>query len=172
MLDIKVIRNDPERVKRAMKTRNADMDAKIDEILAIDGERREFIAEAESKKAQQNAESKQIPAIKKAGGDISEIMAKMKALSDEVTACNAKLSELEEKQRNILLSIPNIPNENVPVGKDDTENVEVRRWGNPTERNCSRIMRNPGRYIRISPTRMLSICIGTKKEGGSVAGLC
>ena len=133
MLEIKVIRNDPERVKRAMKTRNADMDAKIDEILAIDGERREFIAEAESKKAQQNAESKQIPAIKKAGGDISEIMAKMKALSDEVTACNAKLSELEEKQRTILLSIPNIPNESVPVGKDDTENVEIRRWGNPTE---------------------------------------
>ena len=76
MLDIKVIRNDPERVKQAMKNRNADMDAKIDEILAIDGQRRELIAEAESKKAQQNAESKQIPAIKKAGGDISEIMAK------------------------------------------------------------------------------------------------
>ena len=133
MLDIKVIRNDPERVKQAMKNRNADMDAKIDEILAIDGQRRELIAEAESKKAQQNAESKQIPAIKKAGGDISEIMAKMKALSDEVTARNAKLNELEEKQRNILLSIPNIPNESVPVGKDDTENVEIRRWGEPTE---------------------------------------
>lgn len=133
MLDIKVIRNDPERVKQAMKNRNADMDAKIDEILAIDGQRRELIAEAESKKAQQNAESKQIPAIKKAGGDISGIMAKMKALSDEVTACNAKLNELEEKQRNILLSIPNIPNESVPVGKDDTENVEIRRWGEPTE---------------------------------------
>ena len=106
MLDIKVIRNNPQRVKDAMKTRNADMDAKIDEILAIDEKRRELIALAESKKAQQNADSKKIPAIKKAGGDITELMEQMKALSDEVARCNAELSQLEENQRAILLSIP------------------------------------------------------------------
>lgn len=133
MLDIKVIRNNPQRVKEAMKTRNADMDAKIDEILAIDEKRRELIALAESKKAQQNADSKKIPAIKKAGGDITELMEQMKALSDEVARCNAELSQLEENQRAILLSIPNIPHESVPVGKDDSENVEIRRWGEPKE---------------------------------------
>lgn len=133
MLDIKVIRNNPQRVKDAMKTRNADMDAKIDEILAIDEKRRELIALAESKKAQQNADSKKIPAIKKAGGDITELMEQMKALSDEVARCNAELSQLEENQRAILLSIPNIPHESVPVGKDDSENVEIRRWGEPKE---------------------------------------
>lgn len=133
MLDIKVIRNNPQRVKDAMKTRNADMDAKIDEILAIDEKRRELIALAESKKAQQNADSKKIPAIKKAGGDITELMEQMKALSDAVARCNAELSQLEENQRAILLSIPNIPHESVPVGKDDSENVEIRRWGEPKE---------------------------------------
>lgn len=133
MLDIKVIRSDPQRVKDAMKTRNMDLDAKIDEILAIDEKRRELIALAESKKAQQNVDSKKIPAIKKAGGDITELMGQMKALSDEVARCNAELSQLEESQRAILLSIPNIPNESVPVGKDDSENVEVRRWGEPKQ---------------------------------------
>lgn len=137
MLDIKVIRNDPERVKRAMKNRNADMDAKIDEILAIDEQRRVLIAEAESKKAEQNADGKQIPVLKKEGKDVSELMARMKKLSDEVTELNGTLTELEEKQRNILLSIPNIPHDSVPVGKDDSENVEIRRWGSPPNLNTN-----------------------------------
>ncbi len=132
MLDIKVIRENPQKVKDAMKTRNADFDSKIDEILAIDVERREIIAKSESMKAQQNAKNKEIPAIKKAGGDASEIFAQLKALSDEITELNSKLSELEDKQRAILLSIPNMPNESVPVGKDDTENQEIRRHGDPT----------------------------------------
>ena len=133
MLDIKVIRNDPERVKQAVKNRNGNLDDKIDEILQIDIDRRQITGKAEAMKAEQNAVSKQIPAIKKAGGDTAEIMAKMKTLSDEVTELNAQLSALEEKQRQILLSIPNIPNESVPIGKEDSENVEIRRWGEPRD---------------------------------------
>lgn len=133
MLDIKVIRQDPDRVKAALKTRNADYDAAVDELLAIDDKRREIIASVEAMKAKQNAVSKQIPALKKEGGDISELMREMKALSDTVKADDAVLSELAAKQNSLLLSIPNIPSETTPVGTDDSMNVEVRRWSEPTK---------------------------------------
>ena len=133
MLDMKVIRQNPELVKTACRNRNKDLDAVVDEILAIDAERRAITSEADELKAQQNQASKQIPAIKKAGGDVSEIMAKMKEISAKVGELNAKLGDLEAKQRDLALSIPNIPHESVPVGKDDTENVEIRRWGEPKQ---------------------------------------
>ena len=131
MFDIRLIRSDPDRVKQAMKTRNKDMDAAVDQVLKIDAERREILAKADGMKAQQNAASKQIPKIKKEGGDVSAIMAQMKALSEQVKICDAKLSELEKVQTDLLLGFPNMPHESVPVGKDDSENVEVRRWGEP-----------------------------------------
>lgn len=133
MLDMKVIREDPERVKAALKTRNADYDAIIDELLENDKQRRAIIADADAKKMRQNAVSKQIPQIKKQGGDVAAVMAEMKALSEEIKADDAKLSELEAKQRDTLLRIPNIPNPTIPVGKDDSDNVEIRRWGTPNE---------------------------------------
>ncbi len=135
MLDIKEIRRDPQRVKDAMKTRNADLDAKIDEILKIDEERRAITSQVESMKAEQNQVTKKIPLMKKANEDTTEIMAKMKFLSNKISEENNKLSELEEKQKNIILSIPNIPDADVPVGKDDSENVEIRKWGTPREFN-------------------------------------
>lgn len=133
MLDIKFIRSNPDKVKQAMKNRNADMDSKIDEILEIDAQRRQITSKTETMKAEQNAASKEIPAIKKAGGDISEIMAKMKVLSDKISECDKELSTLEDKQLNLLLSIPNVPHDSVPGGKDDTDNVEIRRWGEPNK---------------------------------------
>ena len=131
MLDIKVIRNNPSLVKEAMKKRNCNMDKKIDEIINIDTIRREITRKVETMKAEQNSASKEIPKIKKSGGDISEIMEKMKKLSDQVSELNSELSKYEKEQRDILLSIPNIPHESVPVGKDDSENVEIRKWGEP-----------------------------------------
>ncbi|MBQ6568992.1 MAG: serine--tRNA ligase [Clostridia bacterium] len=133
MLDIKVIRTEPDRVKAAMRSRNKDMDSVIDEILEIDAERREILAKTEALRAEQNADSKKIPQIKKEGGDTTELMARMKALSDEIKVLNDKLKELEDKQQNLVLTIPNIPHASVPIGKDDTENVEVRRFGEPTK---------------------------------------
>ena len=133
MLDIKVIRENPEKVKIAMQNRNCNMDSKIDEVIEIDTKRREIMSKVESMKARQNAVSKEIPTLKKEGKDVSEIMKEMKILSDEISAYNSELAELEEKQRNILLSIPNIPNKDVPIGKDDSDNVEIRRWGEPTK---------------------------------------
>lgn len=131
MLDIKIIRDNPEQVKEAMKKRNSNMDEKIDEIIRIDVLRREIIGKSESMKAEQNLVSKKIPEIKKNGGDITEILSKMKELSDEVTRLNLELSDYEKKQKDLLLSIPNIPNESVPIGKGEDDNLEIRRWGEP-----------------------------------------
>ncbi|MDQ5983086.1 MAG: Serine--tRNA ligase [Eubacteriales bacterium SKADARSKE-1] len=131
MLDIKVIKDNPELIKTAIRNRNMNLDDKIDEILSIDAARRELTATVEKMKAEQNAVTKKIPQLKKDGKDVSEIMSEMKVLSDKITENNAELSELNEKQRGILLSIPNIPNKSVPIGKDDTDNVEIRRWKTP-----------------------------------------
>lgn len=133
MLDIKVIRSNPDKVKAAMKTRNADMDGVIDELLAIDDKRRELLGQTEKIKAEQNAASKDIPRIKKEGGDVAPIMERMKELAAKARELGSEQAELEAKQRDLLLRIPNIPHESVPVGKDDSENVEVRRWGEPTK---------------------------------------
>ena len=86
MLDIRVIRENPERVKEAVRSRNGDLDAQIDELLAIDQERRALQQKIDSLKQQQNAASKEIPQIKKAGGDASEIFAKMAEIKTEVKA--------------------------------------------------------------------------------------
>ena len=98
MLDIKVIRENPERVKAAVKSRNGNLDAEVDELIAIDQERRKLQQENDSLKQQQNEASKQIPQIKKAGGDASEILAKMTEIKAEVKANDDKLAELAARR--------------------------------------------------------------------------
>ena len=131
MLDIKLVRENPQRVKDAMRSRNKDMDAVVDELLALDVQRREAIAQSEALKAEQNQINKQIPALKKQGEDVSALLAKMKEDSAESKRLSALVTELEQKQRDLLLTIPNIPHESVPVGKDDSDNVELRKNGTP-----------------------------------------
>lgn len=133
MLDIKVVRNQPDMVKQAMKNRNKDFDAQIDQVLELDKQRRDILADVEAKKCLQNATSKRIPQIKKEGGDIESVMAEMKELSTQIKQLDATLGEIEQQQYDILMGIPNIPHESVPIGKDDSDNVEVRRWGEPTK---------------------------------------
>lgn len=133
MLDIKVIREDPERVKKAVKSRNMNLDAEIDELLAIDTERRQMTARGDALKQRQNEASKKIPALKKAGEDTSALFAEMGRIKADVKELDKLQSELEARQKAILLEIPNLPDTSVPLGKDDTENVEIRRFGEPTE---------------------------------------
>lgn len=133
MLDIKLIRENPDLVKAAMKTRNKDMDAAVDEIIAIDGKRRELNAKKEALKAKQNAASKEIPKIKKEGGDISTIMAEMNAVKAAIKEDDDELAELEARQKTLIYEFPNIPSPTTPIGKDDSENVEIRRFGEPTK---------------------------------------
>lgn len=116
MIDIKLIRDNPDEVKARIKKREMDLDSIVDEIREVDAAKREMLGKVEAMKAEQNAASKQIPQIKKARGDASEIMAKMKELVAEIKDGDAKLSELEEKQKGLLLSLPNLPDEDVVAG--------------------------------------------------------
>ncbi len=116
MIDIKLIRSNPEKIKAGAKKRNYDADAIVDGILSIDAQRREIIAKTESMRAEQNTASKRIPQIKKQGGDASALMARMKALAAEIKEKSASLAEIEEKQKTLLLSLPNMPDEDVAAG--------------------------------------------------------
>ncbi len=131
MLDMKVLRNEPEKVKRAFLKRKENFD--LDGLFELDDLRKQLIFENEQKKAQQNTVSKQIPMLKKEGKDTTEVFAEMKKLSDEIKEADAKVRELEEKINAIMLTIPNIPNETVPQGDTDDDNVEIRKWGEPTK---------------------------------------
>lgn len=131
MLDIKILRQEPEKIIEALKKRNNDLD--ITPAIELDKQRREILAEVEKKKAQQNAISKKIPAMKKAGEDTAPIFKEMKELSNEIKEDDEKVRNIDAELRSFMLRIPNIPNETCPVGKDDTENVELRRWGEPRQ---------------------------------------
>lgn len=131
MLDIKFIKNNAELVKQAMKNRQKPMDDVIDEIISLDERRLKLISEVEAMRAEQNAFNKKIPAMKKSGEDTTEIMAKMKEISNAAAEKSKQLTEIEKKQRELVLGVPNVPNESVPYGKDDGENPEVRRHGEP-----------------------------------------
>lgn len=129
MLDIKRIRANKEEIQKALEGRNGNFS--IDEVLVLDEKRRILIADVEAKKAEQNKVSKMIPTLKKEGKDTSEIMQEMKALSNEVKELDGQVKEIEEKIHEKLMFIPNTPNKEVPIGKDDTDNVEIRKFGQP-----------------------------------------
>ena len=133
MLDIKRIKENPEEAKARLATRQKNYDAEIDRLLALDVERRALIADTEAKKAEQNRISKTIPQLKKEGKDVAPIFAEMKTLSETIKTDAERLSAVDTEIEAILLSIPNIPNATVPVGKDDSENKELRRWGTPRD---------------------------------------
>ncbi len=131
MLDIRFVRENAELVKEACRRRFKPMDEVVDELVAIDAQRRKLNARTDDLKAQQNRASKQIPVMKKNGEDTTELMAQMKEIAEESKKCGEELAKLEDRQLELILRIPNIPNEAVPYGKDDNENVELRRWGEP-----------------------------------------
>lgn len=130
MLDMKVIRGETERVKAAMARRKEDVD--IDGVIALDDRRRAILFEVESLKAKQNETSKKIPVMKKAGEDTAPVFAEMKALSDRVKELDEQVRDVEGQIYEAMLRIPNIPNDDVPDGDTDEDNVEIRRFGEPT----------------------------------------
>jgi len=133
MLDIKILRTEPERIVNALKARNNDLD--ITPAIELDKKRREVLTVVEKMKAEQNEITKKIPAMKKAGENTDAVFAEMKELSDKIKELDSEVSEIDEELRNFMLRIPNIPNASVPVGLDDSENVEVRRWGEPKKKD-------------------------------------
>lgn len=132
MLDAKRIRKNYEEVKERVEFRGKG-DFGLSELKDIDEKRREILAEVEKMKNRQNTVSKQIPALKKEGKDTSVIMAEMKKLSSEIKPLEAKLDEIDEEYRLMLLSVPNTPNEKVPYGVDDSDNEVMRVVGEPTK---------------------------------------
>ena len=116
MIDIKLIRTDPDKIKADAKKRNYDADKTVDDILTIDAKRREITADVESMRAEQNVASKKIPQIKKSGGDASELMAHMKSISSKVKEEAAELNKIKEQQKTLLLSLPNMPDDDVQAG--------------------------------------------------------
>ena len=132
MLDIKKLREDFEGIRERVEYRGKG-DFGINNIKKFDEERRSILAEVEAMKHRQNTVSREIPGLKKAGEDTSEIMAEMKTLSGKIKELSGKLSEIEENLKDALLNVPNTPAEGVPFGKDDEDNVEVRKSGEPAK---------------------------------------
>lgn len=131
MLDIKLIRSDVDKIKDAVNRRGKNYDSLFNEILEIDKQRRMLSSKCDALKCEQNVFSKQLPYLKKEGKDVSETMKKMKDISEEVKVLSQKIVGLENAQKEILLQIPNIVNETVPDGADDSDNVEIRKFSTP-----------------------------------------
>ena len=133
MLDIRRIRENKDEVIAAVNRRGTDYTQAIEDVLKVDEERRALASKIDTLKAEQNKDSKLIPQYKKEGKDTTELMAEMKKLADEIKEGAAEVSRLEKLQEDMLLMIPNTPDATVPDGKDDSDNVELRRWGEPTK---------------------------------------
>ena len=129
MLDIQQLRSSLEAVAEGLAKRGKPID--FSGFKALEAERKTLQTRTQDLQAQRNSLSKQIGMLKGKGQDASEVMAQVGALGDELKASEARLGELLEKFNAILVTLPNVPEESVPVGSDETANVEIRRWGTP-----------------------------------------
>jgi seryl-tRNA synthetase len=129
VLDIKVLRDQPDAVERALAQKGgADL---VKPILALDTDRRRLIKETEDLKALRNRASEAIGQAKRKGEDASAEMAKMRDVADRVKVLDAELKALDARVDDLLAQVPNLPHPSVPPGTTDADNVEVRRWGTP-----------------------------------------
>jgi seryl-tRNA synthetase len=132
MLDARFVRDNPEKVIKALTDRGYDPGV-IDDFLKIEEQRRSLLLDVERYRQERNELSEKISRIKKDGADAAAETEKAKSVSEAIKIKEETLKELDEKTKNYLLNIPNIPHESVPIGKDETENREIRRWGEPRQ---------------------------------------
>lgn len=130
MLDLKLIRQRPDWIKEKLASRKVTAE-QIDELLAFDAERREKIVAVEDLKAHRNDVSDQIAAVKRAKGDASEQIKAMREVGSQIKALDQEVADLDEKVEHILVRLPNIPADNVPVGPNEDYNQELRKWSTP-----------------------------------------
>jgi seryl-tRNA synthetase len=129
VLDIRLIREQPEAVERALATRGgAEL---VREILEADEMRRRLLTETEGLKAQRNRASDAIGEARRRGEDASAVMVRMREVADRIKTRDAQVREVEARRDALLLQLPNLPHASVPVGRSSDDNVEVRRWGEP-----------------------------------------
>jgi seryl-tRNA synthetase len=131
MLDIKTIREDPRLIKDSL-TRRGEDNSVVDMLLLNDEERRKLVYEVEKLKQRRNEVSGEIAAMKREGRETRGAVLEMREVGERIKEMDDAIRQMERKIWDILLSIPNIPHESVPYGKDESENVEVRRWKDPT----------------------------------------
>ncbi|MDQ5887296.1 MAG: serine--tRNA ligase [Pseudomonadota bacterium] len=129
MLDVQMLRNDINAVAERLAGRGFKLD--VEAFAALENERKGLQTRTQELQAKRNASSKQIGIAKSKGEDVSAIMADVANLGDELKTCETNLAALQEKLNGLLLTIPNLPHESVPVGKDEADNVEVRKVGTP-----------------------------------------
>src|ERR1043165_7997355 len=129
MLDIRLIREQPDLVKSRLATRGGDDAKKIDEVLRVDGERRKAETELQQLQAERNRSSKEIGGKRAKGEPTQEIEARVKEIGEKIGRLGEQTAAADERQRQLLLGIPNLPSETVPVGKDPSENPVIRSWG-------------------------------------------
>jgi len=131
MLDARFVRENIDIVKKSLGDRNSTMP--LDEFLGFEEQRRILLKEAEELRNKRNVVSEEIGKLKTLKQDASKLIEEMKGVSDKIRELDEKIKILEENTNEFLLNVPNIPDKTVPVGKDETENVEVRRWGEPRQ---------------------------------------
>ena len=129
MLDLKYIISNLEVVKEKTKNRNYDFD--FDLLISENNKRKNIINEVEKLKADRNAISKQVGILKREGKDTTELQEQVKRDASKMQELDEALSKCDENIRNMLLNLPNEIDDTTPVGKDENDNVEVRKWGQP-----------------------------------------
>ncbi len=130
MLSLKLIREDPSILEDSLRKRGADT-APAAELMALDKKWRVLKNEADNLKAERNAASSKIAEAKKKGESVDKILATTKKLATDISAADEKANALEAQMNGILMTVANIPDKSVPVGKDEASNPEVRKWGTP-----------------------------------------
>ena len=131
MLDMKFVRENPAVVAAALKNRNNSLT--LDTFLSLEKERRSVLAEVETLKSERNQASQEISRMKRSGENADDKIAAMRAVGDQIAVLDGRLRDIEQQLSEILFMIPNIPHFTVPVGTDEEDNPEVRRWGAPRE---------------------------------------
>ena len=128
MLDLKLIRQEPDFIKEKLATRGVDP-ADIDDLLAMDAQRRELIVKSETMKAQRNKVSDEISQLKRNKQDADDKITEMRQVSGDIKKIDAQLDDLKAQVHDAAAHLPNIPNDNVPVGLTEDGSVEIRKWG-------------------------------------------
>ena len=129
MLDVKVLRENLDEVKARMATRGGTID--WNEFVALDRERRDALANIERLKEKKNRLSGEIGKLKKSGADPTTLMREVEEVSEAIRSSEGPLAEIEAKFKRFMLTLPNLPNPSVQIGKNENDNREVRRWGEP-----------------------------------------
>ena len=131
MIDLKLVQKQPDILAKALADRQSSLS--VDDFLALDGRRRALLAEVETLKNQRNTASNQVAALKREGKDASPMLAELGALSERIKALDVQTAEAKAAVEEWLMGVPNIPDVSTPVGKDESENMEVMRWGTPRD---------------------------------------